>query len=214
MKKILFQGDSITDARREGEGFGSALAALGTGYPALIGAELMRKDPSALVINRGVSGNRVVDMYARWKADCINLAPDVLTILIGVNDVWHERNWQNGVEAEKFEKIYRMLIEETLQKLPGIKIILMGAFLTEGTVAEGDDFKDFSEEVKTRRQITEKIAKEYGLAYIDLQKVFDDALELAPAEHWTAEGVHPLAAGNALIKEAWMSVYDGMTIEK
>lgn len=199
MTKILFQGDSITDAGR-GDG-------LGTGYPCLIGSELMT-DPSIQVINKGVSGNRVVDMYARWKADCTNIKPDILSILIGVNDVWHEREWQNGVEPEKFELVYRLAVEEALKKVPGIKIIIMGAFFTHGTLAEGESWQEFSDGVKTRREIAEKLAKEYNLTYIDLQKVFDDALSIALAEHWTIEGVHPTPAGHALIKKAWMEAYD------
>lgn len=207
MTKILFQGDSITDAGRTTTNGGDAL---GAGYPLFIASELMMNDPSIQVINRGISGNRVVDLFARWKADCLNLNPDVLSILIGVNDVWHERLCNNGVEAEKFELVYRLLIEETLKKLPNIKIILMGAFLTEGTVAEGDDWQTFSDEVKIRRQITEKLAKEYNLTYIDLQKVFDGALKTAPASHWTAEGVHPSPQGHALIKKAWLDAYKNL----
>ncbi len=206
MKKILFQGDSITDAGRTE--FGNIDDALGFGYPLLIGAEIMMNEPGTKVINRGIGGHRVVDLFARWKKDCLNIAPDVLTILVGVNDVWHEIDFQNGVEPEKYEKVYRMILDETIQKLPNTKIILMGAYLTEGTVGEGEKWQHFYDEVKIRRDITEKLAKEYVLEYIDLQKVFDDALKIAPANHWTVEGVHPTTAGHALIKKAWMEVYN------
>ena len=205
MTKILFQGDSITDAGRSNQ---SDPHALGTGYPYLIAAELLMQDPSLEFFNTGISGNRVVDLYARWKKDCINLKPDILTILIGVNDVWHERDFQNGVEPEKFEFVYRLLLDEVKKKLPDTKIILMGAFLTEGTIAEGEDWKSFYDDVKIRRDITKKLAEEYKLEYIDLQKVFDDALSAAPANHWTVEGVHPQAGGHALIKKAWLEVYN------
>ncbi len=205
MKKILFQGDSITDAGRtmvNDENF------LGHGYPDLIGSELMMLCPDTKVINRGIGGNRVVDLYARWKRDCINIKPDVLTILIGVNDVWHEFDFQNGVEPEKFETVYRLLLEETIKKLPGVRIILMGSFLTKGSLEERLDWQKFYDDVKVRREITKKLADEFGLEYIDLQKVFDDALSIAPAEHWTEEGVHPTYAGAALIKKAWMEQYN------
>ena len=205
MKRILFQGDSITDAGRDraNDFF------RGNGYPTIVSGRLGCDLPNEYeFLNRGISGNRVVDLYARWKKDCINLQPDILTILIGVNDVWHERDFQNGVEPEKFEFVYRLMLDEVKKKLPDTKIILMGAFLTEGTIAEGEDWKSFYDDVKIRRDITKKLAEEYKLEYIDLQKVFDDALAVAPANHWTAEGVHPQAGGHALIKKAWLEVYN------
>jgi hypothetical protein len=129
--KILFQGDSITDAGRYTEvGTGVRDSSLGAGYVKLIANRLLCDSPEKNyeIINRGISGNRIVDLYARWKADCINLAPDVLTILIGVNDTWHERGGQNGVEVPRYERFYRELIEWTLSALPNIKIILMTPF--------------------------------------------------------------------------------------
>ena len=115
MKTILFQGDSITDAGRSREDD----ANLGLGYPTLVKGELGFEYPGRYtMLNRGISGNRVVDLYARIKADIINLKPDVMSILIGVNDVWHELGGHNGVDAEKYFKIYSMLIEEIKEALP------------------------------------------------------------------------------------------------
>lgn len=205
MAKILFQGDSITDA---GRGDYTNPQAYGMGYANLLASYLTYSEPENIVYNCGISGNRVVDLFARWKKDCINLEPDILTILIGVNDVWHEIDFKNGVEPEKFERVYRMLIEETLQKLPGIKIVLMGAYLLHGTVAQGEAWNKFYADVKARRDIAEKLAKEFNLEFIDLQKVFDEALAKNPSLNLSWDGVHPSPAGHELIKRTWLETYE------
>ena len=197
--RFLFQGDSITDA---GRGDYESPQALGTGYPRILAADLTYRNPEYEVLNGGISGNRVVDLLARWKKDCLNLKPDVLTILIGVNDVWHELNWQNGVSAELFEEIYNILLRETKKALPETRLVLMGAYLTHGAATDAD-WDRFAKEVALRREITKRLAEVYHAEFIDLQKLFDDALETAPASHWTADGVHPTVAGHKLIAEEW-----------
>ena len=122
--RILFQGDSITDAGRSY----SDNKNLGFGYARLVEASLGFDEPNHEFFNRGISGNRVVDLYARIKSDVWNLNPDLLSILIGVNDVWHEFGEQNGVDADKFFKIYSMLIEEVKEALPDIKIMILEPF--------------------------------------------------------------------------------------
>ena len=114
MKKILFQGDSITDCHRTK----LPMENMGAGYPLLVQAKLGFENPGKYeFVNRGISGNRIVDIYARIKADIINLAPDYMSLLIGVNDVWHDFDFQNGVSADKYEKLYCMLIEEIREAL-------------------------------------------------------------------------------------------------
>ena len=201
--RFLFQGDSITDAGR-GD-YGEPMA-YGRGYANLLAAHITYEHPEAVVYNCGISGHRVVDLYARWKKDCLNLEPDVLTILIGVNDVWHEFSHKNGVDPVKFEKIYRMMLEETKEKLPGIRIILMGAYVIHGTATD-EMWEEFSTEVEIRRNITKKLADELGLEFIDLQEKFDEAQKTAPASHWSGDGVHPTMAGHELIKRAWLENY-------
>lgn len=203
--RLLFQGDSITDA---GRACYDNPHATGTGYPHLIEAQFTYDHTDVEVLNCGISGNRVVDLLARWKKDCLNLKPDVLTILIGVNDVWHELNYQNGVGCELYEEIYRILLRETRSALPDTRIILMGAYVTHGAATDSD-WEYFYEEVEARREIVRRLAQEYGLEYIDLQKAFDDALQKAPAGHWTADGVHPTPAGHQLIAQTWKKCFDG-----
>lgn len=197
--RYLFQGDSITDCGREDY---ENPHAMGCGYPRLLEAELTARDGNCEVMNCGISGSRVVDLLARWKKDCLNLKPDVLTILIGVNDVWHELGRQNGVDAPLFEEVYRMVLRETKAALPGTRMILMGAYVLPGTATDSQ-WEIFCSEVKTRRDIACMLAEEFGLDYVDLQQVFDEAQEKYPAQHWAADGVHPTAAGHWLIAQAW-----------
>lgn len=201
MLRYLFQGDSITDASRVDidEGVGSCL--FGYGYPILLASEYLKKHKGEIeFINKGVSGNRIVDLYARIKDDIINFKPDVMSILIGVNDVWHELSVQNGVEAKKFEKIYSMLIEEIKEALPDIKIIILEPFVLNGSGTEMY-YDTFREEVQKRSDAAQRIAEKYGLYFVPLQEEFDKASADGDTTYWTTDGVHPTAAGHQLIKE-------------
>ena len=197
MIKFVFQGDSITDAGRDRDN----IAGYGVGYPNLVASELMFKYPGKFeFINEGISGDRIVDLYARIKQDLINHKPDYLSILIGVNDVWHELNEKNGVAAPKFETIYSMLIEEIKEALPDIKIFILEPFVLRGT---GTDryFDEFLADIKLHSQAAKNVAEKYDLTFIPLQEKFDEACKLMPPSYWTADGVHPTAAGHGLIKE-------------
>ena len=197
MIKFVFQGDSITDAGRDRDN----IASFGVGYPNLVASELMFKYPGKYeFINEGVSGNRIVDLYARIKQDLINHRPDCLSILIGVNDVWHELNEKNGVAAPKFEMVYSMLIEEIKEALPDIKIFILEPFVLNGSGTERY-FDEFLADVKLHAQAARKVAEKYNLIFIPLQEVFDEASKLMPPTYWAADGVHPTSAGHALIKE-------------
>lgn len=206
MKRILFQGDSITDAYRDRE----HLDNLGIGYPTLVKAELGFENPEKFDFqNRGISRNRIVDVYARIKLDIINLKPDYLSILIGVNDVWHELSRQNGVDAEKFEKIYCMMLDEIYGALPNIKIMILEPFVLEGyatcnTEEEPDKWNIFNTEVRKRAQKARSVAQKYNIPFISLQDKFDSVSEKTENSYWLADGVHPTAAGHELIKREWI----------
>lgn len=203
MKTILFQGDSITDAGRSREDDSNT----GIGYPTLVKSELGFEYPNQFVwYNKGISGNRVVDLYARIKADIINIKPDIMSILIGVNDVWHEFGSQNGVDAEKYFKVYSMLVEEIIEALPCVKIMLLEPFVLKASATE-ENWESFQMEVKMRAQKAKEIAENYHLPFISLQDKFDEALQLAPAGYWLADGVHPTAAGHELIKREWIRAF-------
>ena len=205
-KRILFQGDSITDAMRSRD---NDLAS-GHGYPTLVKAKLGYEEPGKYTfLNRGISGNRIVDLYARIKADLINLKPDVLSILIGINDVWHEIAEHNGVDAEKFEMVYCLLIEELKAALPELKIMILEPFTLAADVTDPADKPEryplFRKETELRAQAAKRVAEKYGLVFVPLQEAFDKAEAGAPERgQWLWDGVHPTAAGHTLIKEAWL----------
>ena len=203
MKTILFQGDSITDCGRSREND----IVLGEGYAELITAALGYEAPGEYnFLNRGIGGNRIVDLYARIKCDFINLKPDVLSILIGVNDVWHEAEWNNGVDNDKFFKIYCMLIEELQEALPDTKIMIMEPFVLKGPATE-NAWDIFSTEVPRRAQKAKEVADKYGLTFIPLQEKFDKAAEKCGPTYWLRDGVHPTRMGHELIKKAWLEAF-------
>lgn len=198
MKTFLFQGDSITDACREDDD--RINCGLGKGYPLLVAADFLknRKDDFCF-LNRGQSGDRVTDIYARIKEDIINLKPDCMSILVGVNDVSHELTMQCGVDEMKYEKIYSMLIEEVITALPDIQIIILEPFVLRGTATEAL-WEQFDCEVRKRAEAAKRVAEKFDLRFVPLQKLFDEAVADSNAEYWSADGVHPTYAGHQLIK--------------
>ena len=202
--RILFQGDSITDASRVRDIFTEA----GRGYPLLVKASLGFESPEKYeFINKGISGNRIVDVYARIKNDIINLKPDVMSILIGVNDVWHEfHESPNGVDADKFFKIYDMLIEEVKAALPDIKIMILEPFVLKESGTE-ENWESFDIEVKKRAEKAKEIAKKYDLPFIKLQEGFDKLAETTENSYWLSDGVHPTPFGHEYIKNEWIKAF-------
>lgn len=202
--RILFQGDSITDAGRDIHND----AGVGVGYPLLVKAALGFEYPEKYdFINRGNSGNRVIDVYARIKTDIINIKPDVMSILIGVNDVWHEfSDSPNGIDAEKYFKIYSMLIEEVQQELPDLKIMIMEPFVLKAFATEGN-WDTFSSEVKKRAVMAKKISEKYNLPFIELQKGLDELSENTENSYWLGDGVHPTPMGHEYIKNEWIKKF-------
>ncbi len=209
-KIIVFQGDSITDCgrNRENDMFS------GLGYVRMVEAQMGYEYPEEYTfLNRGINGNRIVDMYARIKSDIINLKPDYLSILIGVNDVWHEIGSQNGVSAKKFLKIYTMLIEEIKDELPDVKIMLLLPYVLNGPATCNNEenptrFDCFSTEVAKRAEAAKSVAEKFDLTYIDLQAAFDEACTKAPSIYWAYDGVHPTAKGHELIKRKWLEGFE------
>ena len=204
--KILFFGDSITDMRRDREALASTCFSYGVGYPLLVTSELSKINPlKHKVINKGISGNRVVDLYARIKADVWNFQPDLISILIGVNDVWHEISHKNGVELDRFEKVYSAVIEDTKKTLPNVKMVLLEPFVLKGTATE-EKYDEFLM-VKEYAKVVKKLAKKYGLYFIPLQEKFDKMSEQYGAEIFLYDGVHPDVAGATLISNAWLEFF-------
>jgi len=197
--RILFQGDSITDGNRGrsadpnhilGHGYCFIIAAkYGAGYP----------DRNLTFINRGTSGNTVRDLEKRWPADTLALKPDLLSVLIGANDS------SRAVPLEEYEQTYDKLLTDACAANPKLKIVLCDPFgLPVGK--KKDAWDTWAADLKARQAVVAKLAAKHGAAVVHFQKVFDDALRLAPADHWIWDGVHPTYSGHQLMADEWVRV--------
>jgi lysophospholipase L1-like esterase len=207
---VLFQGDSITDAGREKvKELPNNPDSFGKGYAFITGATLMDffSNLDIRVYNRGISGNKVYQLAERWQKDCLDLRPDLLSILIGINDYWHMRNGNYNGTPEKYETDFRQLLTRTKQALPNISLVICQPFALPGTSAVDDSWV---EPVKTYQDAAHKLAKEFSAIWVPFQKVFDEAIEHAPAKYWSADGVHPSMSGAHLMASAWCKAVMGM----
>ena len=205
-KKILFQGDSITDAQRNKENEQYR----GSGYATLVAGALGFERPNEFeFLNRGISGNRVTDLISRIKKDIINLTPDYMSILIGINDVWHELACKNGVSEEKFERYYNLLIEDTKEALPNIKIMILEPFVLKGSATE-EAWSEFRSETEKRAAAAKRVAEKNNLLFVPLMEKFDEAAKTAPCSYWLYDGVHPSAMGHELIKREWLKAFSAL----
>lgn len=200
---ILFQGDSITDCGRDrsAQDQMNHNGALGNGYAGRLAGELLAQYPGngLRIFNRGISGNRIVDLYARVKADAVNLQPDLLSILIGVNDTWHEFQYGNGVESDRFEQVYRMFLEYTRASVPKVCLVLCEPFVLGCGVVT----PDWERDIRVRQEIVLRLAKEFKTVHVPFQEMFNEALKDASPEYWANDGVHPTPAGHALMTRFW-----------
>jgi lysophospholipase L1-like esterase len=201
---ILFQGDSITDSGRNKQdaGFNNPRA-LGTGYPMLAAARLLEKYPSKnlKIYNKGISGNKVYQLAERWDAECIDLKPGIVSILIGVNDFWHTLDQTYKGTLDIYRNDFTALMERTKKVLPGIKIIIGEPFGVPGIKAVDEKwYPAFYDYQKAARDIAES----FGAVFIPYQKIFDQAVKRAPGVYWTSDGVHPTLAGAQLMAQAWL----------
>ncbi len=204
---VLLQGDSITDAGRDKSKLGvNDTAGLGRGYAFQIVTSMLGSRPKANLqfYNRGISGNKVFQLADRWDKDCLDLKPDVLSILIGVNDFWHSLRDYDGT-VEVYDADFRKLLDRTLKTLPNVKLIIGEPFAVKGGRAINDKwFPDFPEYQKSAAAI----ATDYNSQYIPFQKIFAEAQKVAPVSYWCPDGVHPSMAGAYLMKEAWLKAFD------
>lgn len=195
MKTIVFQGDSITDATYPRQ----YPTELGNGYVTMTAGRVTFDYPGKYqCFNRGVSGNRSVDMYARIKRDVLNLKPDILTVLIGVNDVWHELDKHNGVSAAKYEMILELFLREVLDELPEVKIFLLEPFVLHGTATD-PHWEDFHSEVLLRAAACKRVAQKLRLPFIPLQDKMEELAGKSSCGYVLHDGVHPTPAGHELI---------------
>ncbi len=202
---IVLLGDSITDMGRNRDALTGAFS-YGNGYPFFVQGELSTRFPQRhTVYNKGISGNRVVDVYARIKADCWNLQPDLVSCLIGVNDVWHELMGQNGVELDRFIRVYEMLLDDTKKRFPNVKFMLLEPFVLKGSDTE-EKYEGFLA-VKDYAKAVRELAERKGCIFVPLQEELDRLAAQCGEEYWLYDGVHPSVAGSKIIANAWLRAF-------
>ncbi len=223
MKTVLFMGDSITDGGRN-RNVTDPNIALGSGYANIAAADITFRNPGKYAFyNRGVGGQGIKDMYARIREDVIAIKPDYMSILASVNDAWFDLGGKglpvidNKKAMERFERTYSMLIEETLDSLPDIKIMILEPFTLdahktpygdEGAWAETYDI--FRKGVEEKAFVSRKIAVKYGFPFIELQAKFDAVYDPENPRIWLWDGVHPTCNGAHLIAQEWIKGFESM----
>ncbi len=202
---FLFQGDSITDGNRTRDNDWNHI--MGHGYAYLIASRLWydNADKDLMFINRGVSGNTVFDLAARWQTDALDLKPDVLSILIGINDVYAIVKNLKKSTPDDFRSAYAQLLERSRNALPDTLIVLCEPFILPlgRTLEEPEIWKA---ELEPRRNIVRDLAGQFDALFINLQQPFIDACRKAPAKYWIWDGIHPMPAGHELIARQWLSI--------
>jgi lysophospholipase L1-like esterase len=200
---VLFQGDSITDAgRNRDDAKANSPAALGTGYAWLAASQLLVDSPDANLkfFNRGNSGNKVYQLAERWQADCLDLKPNVLSILIGVNDFAHMLKGDFKGTLETYESDYRDIIKRAKDALPDLKLIICEPFALKAGKVDDKWFPAYGGYQDAAR----RIAEDSKAAYLPFQAMFNAAAKIAPPATWAADGIHPTASGAALMAHWWM----------
>lgn len=198
---ILFIGDSITDEGRNR----SDVTDLGQGYPLLVASHLWNQYPSydLNILNRGIGGDEVFNLKDRWEKDCLNHNPDIVSILVGINDVWWHIDDEEKLDEEallKFEEDYRWLLK-TLAQRTDARVVIMEPYV----LPYPKDRVTWRKHLDPRIQIIRRLANDYHATYIPLDGILNAKGIMNGFETYTGDdGVHPTVAGHAAIAEAWL----------
>jgi lysophospholipase L1-like esterase len=206
---ILFQGDSITDwGRDKNNSTPNDFGALGSGYVLQAATRLLSDYPekNLHIYNKGISGNKVFQLAERWDEDCLALKPNVISILVGVNDFWHTLTYGYTGTVEVYRNDFKKLLDRTRQTLPNVKLIIGEPFAVKGVKAVDDKWYPIFD---SYRQAAREIAGQFDAAFIPYQAIFDKAVEKAPGSYWTFDGVHPSLAGAGLMAHSWLETVKG-----
>ena len=200
---ILFQGNSITDGNRSHNNAWNHV--MGHGYAYFIVSRLWYDYPDEhlMFYNRGVSGDKVTDLEKRWKQDTLDLKPDVLSILVGVNDLSDIIDHKTGCTIETYEKVYNTILERTKSALADCFLIFCEPFILPVCWGK-DNIGVWQAEVLKTQKIVRKLANSFDAVFIELQRPFNKACQKAPADYWIRDGIHPMLAGHELISRVWI----------
>ncbi len=199
---ILFQGDSITDCLRDRtRSWPNDPAALGAGYAGRIAGDLLAQHAGQgwKFFNRGISGDRIVDLLGRWRRDALALKPDLVSLLVGVNDTWHESLNGNGISVARYAELYRMVLQDTRAARPDCRLVLGEPFALPG----GEFKAEWLPELRERGAVVRQLAQEFGAAFVPYQQMFEAAQKKYSAAELAADGVHPSPLGHQLMAAAW-----------
>lgn len=193
---ILFQGDSITNSGRKSNHNES----LGDGYVMMTAAWLSALHPEYRMkfYNRGVDGDRIRALRYRWKKDCLDLRPNLVSILIGINDVHGKLCWERSTPTENFQADYMSILEQTQQLK--CQIVLLEPFLVQSS----GNFLKLAEELNKKIEVVRELSREFGTKLIPLNDIFMKACIKRSPSFWALDGVHPTLAGHALIAQSWI----------
>ena len=217
MLKILFQGDSLTDCGRDRTGH-NPVQAYGYGYVNIIASKLMCDYPGTVVYNRAVNGSRIGDTYSRWIEDALNIDCNIMSILSGVNDIGFGIRMNQGADTKKFKFIYELMINEALEKNPGLKLMIGEPFkITNNTPELGRDivadWDVWNGQLTERRAAVRELAEKYGAVFVPFAESFEEALKKAPPEHWSVDCIHATNAGHEIMARTWLRCAEGLIKE-
>ncbi len=209
--KILFQGDSITDAGRIRNEEKPNMS-LGFGYANMVTARVTSTRDDVFFYNRAIGGDRIGDTYCRWIEDMANIDFNIISLLSGVNDTGFGLRMGRGSDMERFEFIYDRMLYEVKQTHPDCEILLIQPFLFKMKDGNTNDiFNDWDiwhEQITKRGEIVKKLSDKYNTRYLPMFDLFKEAQKTFPAEHWSCDGIHPTPAGHQLIADNWLAVME------
>jgi lysophospholipase L1-like esterase len=201
---FLFQGDSITDGNRGRDEDPNHI--LGHGYCFAVSSRIGADFPGHKFqfINRGISGNSVGDLEKRWQTDTLDLNPDVLSLLVGINDVNALVEGKGkALDAGVFERIYRKLLTSCKEQNPDLLIVLgLPFFFASGWRKE--QYEKWHPPTLERTEVIRQIAADFNAVLVDYPRVFKEAQQRAPIDYWIWDGVHPTAFGHELMAREWI----------
>lgn len=202
---VLFQGDSITDGNRGRNTDPNHI--MGHGYAFCIASRWGADFPATdlLFYNRGISGNRVSQLQERWQADCLDLRPSVLSILVGINDAAKlmDRSSINPKDIDAFENTYRDLLEQVRKQNPKTLIVLCLPFIAPVGKVKAK-WEAYQLTVTNLALRVRKLAVEFDAVVVDFQMVFQKAAKKAPDSYWIWDGIHPTVPGHELMAREWL----------
>ncbi len=204
MTTVLFIGDSITDCGWRID----EPEQLGFGYVRAIAGQYLTSHPSAeaAFLNRGTNGERVRDLRARWDEDVMSAAPDLVSIMVGVNDTWRRYDSDDPTSVEDYEADYAEILEKSVAA--GFRLVLMEPFLLSSVRA----MHHFRDDLDPKIGVVRRLAEQFGAVLVGTDSVFAQYASHGKAASWAWDGVHPTAAGHSLLAQTWLSAV-GHTLE-